>query len=42
MLSALEILPRWICGVAIVIACVISIFAARHARRSTMRMQSFS
>jgi uncharacterized membrane-anchored protein len=42
MLSALEILPRWICGVAIVIACVISIFAARHARRSTMRMHSFS
>jgi len=42
MLSALGILPRWVCGIAIIIACVISIFAARHARRSTMRVQSFS
>lgn len=42
LLSALGIVPRWVCAVAIIAACVASIFAARHARRSTMRMQSFS
>lgn len=42
LLSALDIVPRWICAVAIVAACLASFFAARHARRSTMRMQSFS
>lgn len=42
LLSALDTVPRWICGVAIIVACVVSVLAARHARRSTMRMQSFS
>lgn len=42
MLSALGAVPRWICGVAIIAACVISVFAARHARRSTLRMENFS
>jgi len=41
-LSALDIVPRWICGIAIIAACIISVFAARHARRSTLRMQNFS
>jgi len=41
MLSALGVVPRWVCGVGIVIACVIGAMASRHARRSTMRTQSF-
>lgn len=40
MLSALGVLPRWICGIAIVVASVIGLLAARYARRSTMRMHS--
>ena len=41
MLSALGALPRWVCANAIIIACVISVVAARSVRRSTMRTHGF-
>jgi CDP-diglyceride synthetase len=37
VLSALDVLPRWVCGAAIIAACVVSVLAARYARRSTLR-----
>jgi hypothetical protein len=39
MLSALGILPRWIPGIGLLIACVVGVMSARYARRSTMRSQ---
>jgi Kef-type K+ transport system membrane component KefB len=36
-LSALGVLPRWLCAAVIVVACIVSVLSARYARRSTMR-----
>ncbi len=40
VLSALDVLPRWVCGVAIIAACLVALLAARYARRSTLRTQA--
>jgi hypothetical protein len=37
MLSALGVLPRWVPGIGLIIASVVGVLSARHARRSTMR-----
>jgi amino acid transporter len=42
MLSALGVLPRWVPGIGLIIATVVGVLSARHARRSTMRSQSLS
>jgi hypothetical protein len=42
LLSALGIVPTWVCGVGVVVASLISVLAARYARRSTLRSQSLS
>jgi FlaA1/EpsC-like NDP-sugar epimerase len=39
VLSALDVLPRWVCGAAIIAAFAIAVLAARYARRSTLRTQ---
>jgi hypothetical protein len=42
MLAALDVLPHWVPGVALVVAFVVGIVASRIARRSTMRTQGFA
>jgi len=39
VLSALDVLPRWVCGAVIIAACLVAVMAARYARRSTLRTQ---
>jgi hypothetical protein len=41
-LAALDVLPHWVSGAALVIAFVVGMVAGRIARRSTMRTQSFA
>jgi hypothetical protein len=41
-LAALDVLPHWVSGAALVIALVAGLVASRIARRSTMRTQSFA
>jgi uncharacterized protein YebE (UPF0316 family) len=42
MLAALDVLPHWVPGAALVVAFVVGLVASRIARRSTMRTQSFA
>jgi hypothetical protein len=42
MLSALGVLPRWVPGVGLLVACGVGLYSALHARRSTMRSQSLT
>ena len=42
LLSALDVLPRWVCAISVIAACIISVLAVRHARRSTMRTNSLT
>jgi cellobiose-specific phosphotransferase system component IIC len=41
MLAGLGVLPNWVPGVGLIIACVVGVLSARHARRSTMRSHGF-
>jgi len=40
ILSALGVLPSWVCSMVIIAVCLVALVAARYARRSTMRTQS--
>ncbi|MEM9683340.1 MAG: hypothetical protein AAF942_08750 [Pseudomonadota bacterium] len=40
MLAALDVLPRWIGGAALVFAFLVSLYAARHVRRTGLHTRS--